>query len=466
MIPRLLRSRNWGSRSEAYDRPLKLVVDMAAVAEDPDLPELLNFARHPEIELWVTQPPGSRIFIVGAHNRSDDTLAFRFDQSGRWGIGGVDNLSRYFADIPRILRLGLPFSEQDFEHGFALFAAAEEFGADAIITGGPLLALRDCGLSVLKGTSLLSASETLALIGLKLRTRRKFAIPLGSQGWLEIDRASSYWIVTRDGLPAGWRWRSAACAHSDGRLERLSSSAFVRVSRALRARDACQAQLQLRREPDFDEVLYHLDSLFVGLAGAMDASARVAHCVYGGRGGLRNAGWHKKNWIAVLSAIDNSLARLVKADSEGEASLACLHGLRNLIHEEALGRLTQQQGGEKKEFLTVPGTEHEWKGKLRSLGAVLLEATNRLGGASRWGVAMDDDGQCRLEPDLYIENLLGHCLGFLNQVMERTAIENHLPAGMTLLHTDPPREWHFNEAIHKSLGLLGGLGRSPAVLVH
>jgi hypothetical protein len=462
MIPRIRRPKGLIGRTEASDRPLKLVVDERSLSDGPALAELLRFDGHPEVELWATGPSLPRRFLVGAYRRPDDSVSFRYDESGTWGVGSVQNTGHYLADVRGLLESGFPAAHRVLEEHLCLFAAAEAFGADAIVTGAPLLHLRDWALKAFQGMSILTITEGLGIIGLKLRTRREFWVPYGSGGRLIMDRGSFYWTVIRDALPAGWRWHGAAVRCGRSSLSRLTGSTFTRFAHALRGRDACQEQLQLRQEPDLHEVLYHLDALLCSLAGAFDSAAHVANQVYAVHGRHNRIGWRKPQWREALKKKAERLAAEVEEGSNGEAILDCLYGLRNLIHEEVLGRSTRGAGKSREDLLTVPPLQRK---EGRWLAAILAESADRLGGRDRWGIRLENDCRGFIEPDRYLEELFANCLVLLDQLMGHTEVAHLLPPGTILASERAPRGWQFNEPIHESLRLLGSLGPPPATLV-
>ncbi len=462
MIPRLARPTVLIRRTEALARSIKLVVDPSSARDDPALEELMGCARLKPVELWSTAAPSARWLSVGAYDRSEDSVEFRFNQPGSQGYSTAPRVSFLLAEIPRLQARGFPAPENDLERALCLFAAAQSFGADAIIVGGWLLRLRDWALQGLSGMSIVSADEALGLIGLKLRTRRMFDIPLAPAGTFTIDRGSFYWVATRDALPAGWGWHSAAIGVSQSPpLSSQTSAVLTRFCHALRARDACQTHLQLRERPDFDELLYHLDALFLSLAGACDGAAHVASRVYGLPSAGGAVGWRRKEWMKALARAAPKLAGVVAEGTPGRDVLTCLYELRNLIHVDVLGRVTHSSGSKRQDFLAIPNLGR--KGG-RTLPELLTEATDRLGGHALWGLRADGGSGVVIEPDRYIEELFAHCLALLNQLMETTEVSRLVPAG-SQSHQSPQRAWYAIEPVHKTIALLSALGAPPTVRI-
>jgi hypothetical protein len=173
-------------------------------------------------------------------------------------------------------------AEGDLPHGLRLAAAAQEIEVDALVTADPLLLDRRSDSS-LSGTNVRSVQEAIALVGLFLRSRGDYTV--WPEYGLSYGRWGYYWGLTRELLPAAWRWFGACVQSRHGgdseRVQMLGQAALQRIDRALRCRDIVHIEVAKPDSRDAaGEALFHLNALLVALCGAFDAVARVAHIVY------------------------------------------------------------------------------------------------------------------------------------------------------------------------------------------
>jgi hypothetical protein len=116
----------------------------------------------------------------------------------------------------------------DLSHGVLLAAVAQEMEGDALVTANPLL-LDHRPDSWLSRANVRSVQEAIALVGLFLRCRGDYTI--WPEYGLNYGRWGYYWGLTRELLPAAWRW-FGACVQSrhHGGTERVQMLARRRFN--------------------------------------------------------------------------------------------------------------------------------------------------------------------------------------------------------------------------------------------
>jgi hypothetical protein len=191
----------------------------------------------------------------------------------------------------------------ELSHGIRLAAVAQEIQVDALVTADPLL-LGHRSDSWLSRANVRSVQEAIALVGLFLRCRGDYTV--WPEYGLNYGRWGYYWGLTRELLPAAWRWFGACVQsrHRGGaeRVQMLGQAALQRVDRALRCRDVAHIEVSKPDSRDAaGQALFHLNALLVALGDAFDAVAHVAHIVYEmPMSEFRLASWGKRAWLKNL----------------------------------------------------------------------------------------------------------------------------------------------------------------------
>ena len=330
-------------------------------------------------------------------------------------------------------------ADRRYADGLASQVASQALGADIYITDREYLHAVEWDIA--KGVAVCSPEEALPLIGLYLRAQGDFRIAAN----FTVNRGLYFWVGTRELLPASWRWFTACLQNGtgvgDGELGDLGQSVIQRVARALEARDRIHVALSQPQHGDTrEEVLAGLDDSLVGLMGAVDATARVAHRVLGFEAHAEyGAGWQKQSWQKRVSKASSALGLVTAPGATGRDTLTILRLLRNSVHGVALQGMGLKESGvrEEQSLIGVPSGETE-----------IVEAMDRLGGRAAWGVRELLSGRVHIDAGVFVESLFPRVLGLLDELMAQTprrttgrrqAVGRRLPAA----RSGPPKHRHL-----------------------
>lgn len=296
--------------------------------------------------------------------------------------------------------------------------AEQALQADMLVTDREYL-LEGGRLQDGRGLTVCSVDEAIPLLSLYLRAQREYIIPMADPKIrYSFNRGLFYWVGTRELLPEAWRWFSACVYHSSGsgddKLQGLGGSVLSRVQRAIEARDRVHIALNRITNNDInDDALGNLDHVLMLLMGAVDASARVAHCVLGLTTKEKYAGWQSDGWLRQVAVKESKLADLFAENSRHKHALEILRLLRNSVHGEALQGVTLQAGGVTNTVMRLPRRDE----------AAILTAMDALGGRDRWGYQPFAPGHDNIQPGVLVDRLLEEAVGLLNSVMKETPVE-------------------------------------------
>jgi hypothetical protein len=421
MIPRLQRDL-LGRHQEHYPftelvtgeswRPVCFVVDTSASADEDAWSILASFARAGKVDLLglgLTHEVGTAIELPAvpdgyAPRFPDDTLTVTYTgpQSGWFGIRGVAGS----------LRRGREYADQhgigaaDAERAVLLLTAGDQHReCEGLVSSDPLvsaLAARD--------SKLFTFEEAVALLGLQRRLAGDFS--LGQSG-PHFDSGMFYWVLAPELLPAAWRTFTACLASArksgDAELEAIALMPVARLDRALRSRDRFHGYANRQHDRGVtDETLFFFETSLLYLSAAFDATARIAHRVYGIAGDPR-FGWRSTRWRALVGKQHQELATFMEPGSMGGAAFAAVQIPRNTIHGEGLMVIRQSSGPS---LVEVPTADV----------ADLRRAIGVLGDDDHWGLA----GTARvlhLESQLYLERVFDEGVRALNRILELMDIE-------------------------------------------
>ena len=352
--------------------------------------------------------------------------------TGIWGnrteVARRDTSSSVYAD------LAPDDAAERREHDALALGVAEAVHADLFITERPYLFARRLPV---QGVTVCKPPEALALVGLYLRSQQAFVIwRTDGFGSFNMNEGLYFWVGTRELLPTAWRW-FAACvqqssATSDRTLIELGESLLRRVQRALEARDRFHRAFNLPQNNDTaSAVLSEVDSILVSLMGAVDASARVAHLVLGIAGNSRDAGWQRdQQWLPRVATAEPTLAALFNVGTVHTHALTILRLMRNTVHGQMIRSIALQQPGRMLETaIMLPASVSD--------EAAILAAMDALGGRGSWG-ASTGPYRWLVDPGVFIEQLLPRVLTMLNEVMDKTPVEQLSQVHLTQADRQPP----------------------------
>jgi hypothetical protein len=435
------------------ERRLRVVVDSTTVPVSAARDLLVSFGNHPDIDVYTTVDEGAPWLEIGAIDEAEDMAPVYVRHPEEGALAGVWPAHQYVEMAKKAIDAGHMNDEQEALRQLLVAAAAWEQGADALATESVFL-LEHAPRGMIARSNPMTPESAAALVGLYLRSRADFTIQMWGDTKFPLGRL--YWFATRAVLPAGWRWHSACVMSSfatgDDTLQSLGGAAFMRVDRALRARDRLHTQLQLPQDSTtLDEALFYLDVVLIQLMGAFDAVARVAHLTYGLTTDRRYASWRSKDWRREIRQQEPTLANLMDKQQPARDALELVALLRNSIHGEILEGMTFHgaHGGRRPEsLLQIPRAEH----------APFMDSVARLGGKDHWGVRSITGG-LELDPDSYVEALVPAATDALNSLMQKTEVERLPQIQPSDLSTGPPEdaESPFRKEIRDVVRLLAGL---------
>lgn len=425
------------------ERPLRITLhsdslaklsgqEMAAVALLRELGHL------PEIEVLETKPSSFPHIEVGATDLKADIIPVQ---------SVSDGVPQTFTSIPfphqwpviAAQLAGQPDSDQQNARAMLelliLAQAHYLLHGDIIVTSSTLL-LKHRNNTWLREANPRTPLEAAQIVGLFLRSRNNYIYRATSNTKVGLGRGLFYWVLARGRLPNMWKYLSTCRAAEKLRgdnLSELGESILVRSVRALEARDAIGVQFYMPQNNETrDQTMYHFDYLTLVLAGALDAQARVANSAYnvsfkGSRVSFRNKGFKKA--LHTKRAVE--LYDFITSQRFNDVS-TLLYELRNTIHEAALKTTAYQEiGKQQHSFIMVPP----------GIDRPILDASERLGSADRWGLSREPFGTL-LEPYSYTTALVEESLNVIDCISAATDVKLLFPSG-----TDIPA---FSDAASKS----------------
>ena len=405
------------------ERRLRVVVHRQLPDGDSNLLDVVRtFAAHPLLIIYSTDSRDGPHIELEEIDEGRDVVPVVLRGPDGDTLTGVPS-AREKLRLAKEITSG-DLSEEQVARLLFLASASFHLGTDALATGSEFL-LTDAPRGIVARSNPMTLRQTVALIGLFLRSRGDFVVEMHSKVTFSLDRGLFYWVLARELLPAGWRWCSA-CVHSsfgsgDDTPELLGASALARFDRTLRARDRLQEQFQVRQTNNtMDEALFYLDVALLELAGAFDAVARVAHLAYGLSGGLNSASWRRDEWRDRLARHAKDLADLMDDEQPTRDVFELIALLRNSIHGAALQGIAFETLGKprgRESLVLIPSRDEKR----------FQNAVARIGGDAHWGVRRLDDGSTYLDPHEFVEAIVPAAAVVLDLLMSHTDVER-LPA--------------------------------------
>ena len=443
------------------ERQLRIIVDRATAPAGEALDLLLRFAGHPLVEVLSTRAEGLPHLAVSPIDPATDQARTVITRpAGPTNYSAVRSASRALRLADELLQASPAIADREEVIRVLLlaFAAAECYGADALVTGSPIVLDRTIQRSGAPASNAMTVAEGLALLGLHLRVRGDFTMDRGPGYRGSIDRGLFYWDLARALLPSAWQCGSGAQqygqATGNDSMFQLVLSAITRLGNGLRARDYLHGQLKLVQTHDTaDDALFYLDTFLVFMVGAFDTIARVAHLAYGlNPTKLRRARWRDdKDWRPKqLQPVAPALARLMDKRTPARDALDMLALLRNTIHGEALRSVGVQRPGRLRESLLLVPKHEETE---------LLAVVARRGGNHTWGISKAGGLGVAMEMDRFIEEVLPQAVAALDTLIWSVSDRiTKLPGVQAAsLATGPPASDPFDPATGGRMQLLAGL---------
>ena len=426
-------------------------VEVLRIGDDgpPDGVELLSTETGTSyVPGWIvwTEPPSGKGDIPFVQATEDGKRISR-----RTLVGNAHELATADTDSSAYRERGEPEAAAQRVRDIRALEAAWEAGADLFITERPYL--RDLSWELARQVVVAPPESALPLVGLYLRRQGVFLVSRSSDGKATADfsRGLFYWVATRDLLPAGWRWFSA-CVQADDKHDQLTylgQSLFQRVQRALGDRDAVLWALNQPQTNDIaDDALESLDGLLLGLMAAVDVAARVAHRALALDSNEYQAGWRNKRWLGEVKGGAPDLAALVAPGAPGANTVEILRLLRNSIHGAALQPLAI--GSLRERDATLVGLPSDDAQRL-------VAAMDAVGGRDAFGLRIALPDRAHADPGKLADAIFTRTVDLLNQLMEKTPVENFAGAAIPNDDLAPPNDDVFGSQPRESIRLQLGL---------
>jgi hypothetical protein len=398
MLAAMIRVARWppgSGRGTAFegDRRLRILLDPLSLdLSDRRVQRLVGFSHHDLIEAYSTSPLDGVTEVVMIPGEGGG-IGLR---AGR-ARGIIENPGQWDRIADELDVPARCVGRDELRRQLLVLQVAASLGCDALVTASELLR-RELPEAFIARSGAMSPDEGLAVIGLFLRSqgRRSCVIDKTATWEDSVPRGLFYWLLARPLLP--------------------------------------------------------LDVALLMLNGALDATARVVHRVYGfGRASVGKAGWRKDDWwLKRLAERDSMLADSVKGQTSRRDVMDIVGLLRNTIHGEALEGISShdEMGVRDVESLVRLPRRDEQK---------LLAARERCGGQAEWGVRDVGGGFFALETHAFIETLIPKALAAINGLMEETDY-GRLPGADRSDRSGPPQDDHlFNHWTTDNILSLAGL---------
>lgn len=301
---------------------LALLVDVASLVGDPELPYLLSFAgvEGLTIEQHVTliERPGRASYAAMGQAQSRHLL-----------VAPLEQFRRFATEMSA--RPGCPFAGEVLERAMAFSHLAGYLSADAVVS--PARAAFGAGdQGFLRCKRIVTVAEALAIIGAHVRQRDE--VPLGGRPLHVQRRTEVYPLTAKVILANGQAWWSAYLQSSRSQQSDPTSvgqAVFTRLGQALRGRDAVHEALRTGKERQgILDALHHLDSVLTHCVGTLDALASAAHDIFGVSSRSEPA-W-QRGWRTDLARIAPTVASVVDPGTRLGVVLRVLTNARNSIH--------------------------------------------------------------------------------------------------------------------------------------
>lgn len=337
-------------------------------------------------------------------------------------VGDLAHLVRGDTHDPSHIGLGEDEAAARRLGAFRLLKVAHAADVDLLITERPYLRNDPYGFVSGGITEVVSATEAPAIVGLYLRTQRRFVVDVSPRGArFNFNKGLMTWVASRSLLPEGWRWMSACVQHSthtgEDLLTHYAGTVHHRLERTLTARDNLYVALNQPQNNDTaDEAMAALDNILINLSACLDVTARVYNHVLGAPSPVHQVGWRRGQWLDKVRKLDPGVKVLLD-NPDFENLIVIVAELRNTIHGAALDPIAIVQGFGSQRDDTRVGLPAD---RLKEL----LAAMDALGGRSSWGVRELAPGRAHAEVDVLCERLMGTVPAMLNVIMKMTPVES------------------------------------------
>lgn len=428
-------------------RPLRLVLDLTTLTDGEPLELLQSFSHHPRIEVveyrgetfdakerlaFEEGPPVAELLLNSDIERNLMTLKVR---GGGKGIRAVVGEPRV---ISQLAATG-SHPQGPAEAGLGLCWATDSLGYDALVTGNTAV-LGGLHEHFVREGNPITDSDACWLLGLYLRTYDDYTLDIGKDFSFTSNRSDFFFHLSRELLPAAWRWFSGCVGAWDADrtsdLVGLGMGALERYDRALRARDRVLVCRQLGDDIDnVEEEILAFDVELLMLSAVLDVTAMVAHRAYALPLPDLAVGWQRSKWREQLGLADPGLFALTETGTAVRDAITAVAHMRNMVHAEPLRAERSSRRWPRRHQVRVPD----------SRAASLIETARRQGGLEAFGLeevagprGLPGTGLF-VDPGIYGERVLTLATDAINQLMDATDVQR-IARGRPLLAGPPDND--------------------------
>lgn len=405
-----------------HGRRLRVVIDDDAISESFPLDVLRSFAERPSVEIVGTNSsPDRRVLIKPTDDHGHIPIDYILPNGG--GFHGAVPEGREWRKLAQETEKINAIPRDEAFRALVLAHFCSHYDVDALVTETPLLQLPKWK-NLVKSSKAQSANGAAALLGLHLRAHRDFTVQCADASTFSKEEqyyrgagiaAISSYPALFDAAQGFWR------TTGDSRPLSLLRAVETRLGQALRARDYFHIRIRSFTPTEtWDDASFFFEFLLLLLSGALDASARFCHRVFGLEGNERRVSWRSRTWRKALKKRVPELSAL--ADEGGKAALIAntIGILRNFIHAEALSNEFHFSDHEDGKPLTMDFNLGAWALPSDD-GDRLRTFVNRLGDEDKWGIEDGFRGVVLLLPAHFMERALRTAIAALGEVVQAAA---------------------------------------------
>ncbi|GAA4666717.1 hypothetical protein GCM10025780_05680 [Frondihabitans cladoniiphilus] len=293
-----------------------------------------------------------------------------------------------------------------------LVAAADAVGADILISERRGVAGLDSQFA--RGLTVSTVADAIALIGLFLRSRGNYLEALAKGITIKASRTAFFEHSSALFLPHSEEVtdlvRAVSVERNESAIRDLAAASLRRMGRSLQRRDEVwRLASQVPNADVAEDMSSALEAMLAALMGAVDATSRLIHVLYGLPGQLHTSGWQKKQWQKDLRQSTPTIWSAVFEPASHPASIDVLRLLRNTVHAEGLSAVDVRTSGR------VVAT---WFLLPLADGETIVRQAEMVAPLRAWGIFRSSDGSYAADPAVLSDRLIPAIFRMLAAVQE------------------------------------------------
>lgn len=420
--------------------------------ESAPLEALYELCRLPEVEALETGVGNSPQIQVGGWvgGFTGTPVTVKYENGQRFGSIDHPNVWSQMATYALGVKDEKSPAVVELASEIELCAAHTAVDQDILVTLSPNLH-RFWSVPVVRAANPRSPSDAAKIVGLFLRSRDNFTYRFTNCRY-SLPSSAFYSSVVFKKVQELWKYGSACLNSSRYRqadqppISELAAATIERCTRAVMARDAIAEQFYMpSSNSTINRMMYHFDYLTLLLGGAIDSLGLVAHRAYAIKQPKENDAQFDRSGFKKALQIPGAKAlhELIECQRSKDV-MTLINQPRNTVHSACFPALPTKVDNCNVE-LTLAKV-----GKDR--GHRMLEAAERLGSASRWGLLRFPESQLLpanetaskgpliyMEPYAYSIALVEDSLRLINEILEVIDLTRLFPVGVPVpeLETTP-----------------------------